>query len=1127
MLITNLSSALSKVYTDDYFPIPNHVKLALADNKIPIEKPTFSNIRLLSPTGLTIPQLNDFLTAYNSKTLICGTDFGIALAQDSTICLYDTTMFKLQMLIPLTDRIICMRYIEDYLILLTAEKYAYSIDLCSGLVLAKLSLQYDFQDLSEVIYLQEETRASQNDTTVIALHGPHSYIQFIQLTHDTGELNLLTPLEYVPFIPVCFLKLSATSLFYYVFSGVGTHVVCIVSDIVEVSELSGSELCNKEYGRLLQLRRVQQGLIVIQEKGWTMFELGSGSSLKALQELVSCPLSSTTEMTVFRSGDDESTLMVKAIGGEVTIVRGNHITVVESSEDVLLDIVQIGDDTYGIFTGKVCLLKDSMWCRVNSGEVKCEVSNVADTSQREVFQDSLVSIRSTMGKLVVHYHSSGEWSLLGTYRPDTLIIPLNSVTENGRDHADAKLAYYLITDSTLKFRLLVLERDPGLTGPGIVQLLEIEDFIREATSFTSVYYFEEERVLQFVGSVKLYVSLDNFNYVRKVKSDEKLLIFQDEYFQATSAEGRLMFESIETLESLVTFPYGQWIGLERDGQASFYSWSPQTLETCSTLLALKMMMNNEAHTSSIENRKYSYRQIKQMIGGILRLCAVDNNSIIDASVDLLSTLLKSYPDIVPRIFDDYKNTASLMGTVVVFLCLSVDGSLISKSGNGKIWPRLVSYLHLMDTRICEICVDVMMCLNFDVIQAVELEENRSHTNIELLSSLLRLRAQLLEKPNGRDCSEKITEVLNGIMQSENDMLKCSVILFTIIESPGFSLSDKNCTINYIICLSLQRPTVWRSGPHYQLVLYLMVNSVFKFLSQVEQFDEPELGLDSTFDSVNLMFNIIGECYDDVFCIEFEGDWRKVVKGEDNMRACLLTDIMGYNGVVFSKLRGEGWNMVPLKCSRSEIVKLDNEISNDKVDTEHIREKLKDNEMNKEATKSVGHIRSPLLFDNGKCLAVLDIKRLAIVVWRPGDKEGHFHDNLCVDVLRNDSIMLKIPDFNLIVLQLLWRELSGPMERLSEVIHEFQHEISVSPLSSPVKKRSVLRSPTFEVEYSELSLVCEPYGEYQFGFILEGYLPVFEGICTSDIAIAVSTAHSGQLQLTIGDKPVFVFSTCSL
>ncbi|KAG0685258.1 hypothetical protein C6P40_004889, partial [Pichia californica] len=255
--------------------------------------------------------------------------------------------------------------------------------------------------------------------------------------------------------------------------------------------------------------------------------------------------------------------------------------------------------------------------------------------------------------------------------------------------------------------------------------------------------------------------------------------------------------------------------------------------------------------------------------------------------------------------------------------------------------------------------------------------------------------------------QNFNNFLNSLLKQ--DLIEFSIIMFTIIENENYEIDFKKNVIDYIIYIILDKSEELELEINFKLIIYLLVNSILSFLSNLNnnkfnKFNKILENDDLFWEKINLLFNILNNKFSNLIVVNNgNNDWKEIIYNKEinqKVDICILLDILGYIGIIYSK-NGENWEMKLMKNSKNSINKLDKEIGNNGVDIKEIQLKLKDNI----------RIKNPIFFDKSRKIALININKLSIEIWDLENKDFIYQDNMNIEVLKNDSIPLKIPDFN--------------------------------------------------------------------------------------------------------------------
>ena len=990
----------------------------------------------------------------------------------------------------------------------------------------------------------------------LSLYASSSCCQLIQIDFSLGKLSLLSALMYLPFWPTSFLSIEHT--FFYFFSSSGDYQLFSISaDFNEVVSFPSSRsplLLDPKYGKLQGVYNLGtlNSFIFLQENGWSIYQYQQpdlvgenkskkvSNSLNNLQLLISSPLSSPYEKIVLI--ENQSFILMR--DRNITLITDNHIQLVESKE-TLLDIVpdHVSSSLLGICSD---IDENKSLNRITKGrltwkEVASWPHPKSVTATKTLYRNNDFVINTTNDRIILQNSQGKEvGTLFDLFQDRIQVIDLNLIL--GLENT---LKYFLIFDSLLNFQLIVLDNAIEL----LLKTIKITPLQDKSACFSLVYYYEKEKLLEFsnTSDKSVFVNLDDLLiFVAKSKSkNSKLIIFDctensyffsDDFARFKNLKKVPIDQIIKNNKLLVDT---SWIGISDNNQLTVYQMKNDQFLRYPQLFLLHTLVVGDLDQKVFGNLIRQNSNLVRFVKRVAQYCVANNSALIEASINTIYAILTQDHEIIKPLFEqcNLSKEDTLVNTVVMALCISLESNLVEGRVLNKLFMNIVSYALLIHERTCEICIDVLSKFKLENLRITEEQYGDDNFDlVEFFNEFFYVRSTLFndrEKRNFKNF-QKCNDFLNSIL--EQNIVEFSIIIFTIIESEAYDLESKRCVLDYIVYAFIEKKDCIGSSGSCNTMIFLLVNSLFSFISSAKIRYNKALKNDDTFwESLNLLFNVLTTNFGYLIAAEYQGDWKKSVYNNGESVCVFVTlDILGYVGIVYSKSEAGEWCMRPMKCSRLKLPKLDNEAGNENINIPELSETMMQNETDEGLML---HVKNPILFSDSRRIALINMSRLSIQLWNL--ESDTFRDNMSIEVLKDDSIPLKIPDFNMLMFQYIWKffshenfqktEKEGDHDSLTRVVEQFHHEIvdkatpTTSPLTSPKRKT---QPPLLGYTYSELATIYEPYGEHQFGFLLESYLKVFPTLKASDIGIAVieSNSSSVQLQLTLRGQAIFVFTS---
>lgn len=1105
-----------------------------------------------------------FLNIYRPTSIVASYSEGILITDlknaSDALFSYSLTTFQTKLIVRLPgfpSNIIYMHNICDFILILTDQKTVLLLDPASGIVLSSLQLSIDFKALKEVVVSKQSGCAQSLDKYIFYLYNTGSYVQFLSLDLKSFQLSFSSTVIFLQFWPVSVLSLDGK--IHYLFNAKGNYQVltCYSSTEFSLSPTNQNLLLTEEnYGNLVDITYYDtansNSVLFLQEKGWIVYQIPEGqksiASLANLQSLISSPLSSSFQ-EIIQLKDISYILMVD---GNIMSVFANHIHLIESGKQKPLYIFNnVACNTlFGLFndsTGskelKYLDRRHQEWKTYNIPSPPKSAGKVIS------YQDENFVVITDQNRLILQTLSGLELcTLFDMQGKHVNVIDLNVVLKTGDD-----LNYYIILDSNEVSYILVVNTN----FTKVVKLVAIgKEFTMD--KITSVYYYEKDMILEFFSSEKsVFFKVSTFELLsstRKLSNKTKMMIYncidKQEQFNTDSE----IFADISVINLGDLMLYNDfkflkrcdWIGIKTDFQIIYYNFEYKLdfLTQSPELFMIHSIIEKEIDSGVIVKltEKNDIR-ILLFVKKLMEFSISDNTVVTDFSISTLYSMLSRRIDITEILYKEYTAgySNSLLDTIMLSVCISINSKLLSCDNSKRvirqIFKNIAHYVLLLDVKLCTVCMDILKLLKLKDYKSLGTSEDDNFDIVFFFSRLFYARSEFFNSPSNRNfqCFQRCNEVVDLFMK--DNMFEVVVVICTIIENDKFTLSDKRCAIDYLNYVFLEQDELLKKTSDFTLLLYLIVNSIFLLLStpsvNSSHFLERE---DKFWETVNLFVNILNSGFNDFFIIKFSGDFRDLIKNRKELSSCLILNKFGYLAIVYTRSTDGLWKMTPLKCSKANIPKLDKELKNDNVDLDAIRTRLAENA----ATTMTEFLRYPIFYKScGRlCLCLLNLDRMSVQIWRLDGEV--FTDNLNVEILRSGSIPLKVPDWSLVFFQYFWailnnsyvcaddaRRRNTPV--FTEVLRQLHHQLSntgTSPNTRALAPSGKPRLPFSGYTFSDIPMVYEPHGEYDFGFILDGYLQVFPELAIADIGLQLvsdfETPAGQQIGLTLDGKKVFVF-----
>lgn len=1168
MQIPALASALSQSFThsdsthensssqlhfhDPHTPHEDESQLSTKNKKIPLSKP-FDVVVFPENPDLLLGTLFD---EYNPTTLIVSYSEGIITtdkksSNSCTLKFYNYGNLKLKKVVNIfaAKQINYIQVISNLLLFLTSDNQLMLFDPVSSILLSKIQLSYHFTAFKQMTNLDDSRTEKKLN---ISLYTFSSCCQLIQIDLSLRKLSQLSVLIYLPFWPTSFLSIEHK--FFYFFGSSGEYQLFSIDYDTHVTTSFPSSkspsLIDPNYGKLQDVHALgsPNSFIFLQENGWTIYQYqqpslkGEGlstkvsNSLNNLQLIISSPLPSSYEKMI--TIKDKCYILMS--DRNITLISDNHIQLVESVGS-LLDVFPdyTSPNVLGIFSDpsenkSLKVMEQSTWIDMFS-----YLHSTPNNNSRPLYKDSNFTIKSCDDRIVLQNSQGKEVGTLFDICLDQIqVIDLNLIL-----NFENSLKYFLILDSQLKFQLLVLDQ----TEQVLLKSVEITSLRRKPVGFSSVYFHEKEELLEFIDdsgtSIIMNINSLALSVSTSTSKGSKLIVFDSAERQNLYNEEPVLFASFrrvsidEIRHYSKLFSSNPWLGIIDSDLLTLHRVEKDEFVKSPELLLLYTIVNGSLDKHLLKNiTKYNI----DLIGFVKRVthfCIANNSSLIEASIDILYEILTQEHQIIRKLFEQCisEKEDTLVSTVLMILCVSFDKTLLENYNTNQLFQNIICYALLFNEKICELCLDVLSKLKLENFRITD--EKHGNNNFDLINffnDFFYVRSTLFSDREKRNLKnfQKCNRFLDSLL--EENILEFWIIICTIIESEAYTTEDKKCLLDYIIYVFIEKKEELKLSGKCNMVVFLLVNSIFTFISRGEALYDKTLKNDDSFwESMNLLFNVLCSNFSYLVTAEYHDDWKtSIYKDKGNIRVVVILDILGYVGIVYSKIEPGNWFMRPVKSSRLKIPRLDMEAGNSDVNVRHISERLMQNETGNKSTEL--QIRNPVFFIGSKRMALINLNTLSVQLWNL--ESDAFRDNLSIEVLKDDSVPLKIPDFSMLMFQYIWKffchesDKEGDNERFTKAVEQFHYELvdratpPASPFTSP--KRKTLQQQLPGYTYSDLATICEPYGEHQFGFLLDSYLQVFPTLKASDIGIAVidSNNTSVQLQLTLRGHAIFVFTS---
>lgn len=1180
MSISPIASALSTCFSNSYFYPCKQNDLAFNNKKsntkniIDINQFVFNDtFNILLPSNNFI-DLNlelapfRFLKLFTLNSIVESYTDGILLADINTLYFYDYNLKLTKSIknVSNSSKIIFLKNINNTILVLSENQWLYLLDPVSGSILFSIKLSYHFTYLKEFIHFDHEISTKYSQNKILALYTESTCCQLVELDLKLNQLFLFSPLIYLTFWPNCFAYIKSN---FYFFDYDGSYQMFKILPNLELILLTDSkkklDLLDENFGKLLNIYKFDMNnnsFIFIQEKGWSIFELDINSQNKVnnidfLTLSVSSALPSPHEKCICFENNRIFILMSNHM---ITFINNNQIQLIEcNNEKNLLNIIPDYRDNklVGIFS-KEGIYKNNKINASKYMKILDEYFNWINVPQNEknisknliCYCDHVFTIVKVSNRLILK-NTRTDLEICTLFEIDDSYI---EIIDLNLFFNDLNIKYYLLVDKKINFHLFVLDNQCSK----LIQSINISKITtNDSNVFEQVYYLEDFNILKFKSNIKshsLYFNLDDLTCLTpnvKINKATKLLIFSNSNFNKYNLTPFSLFDNVQTLkineflDKKKIIQAHKWIGISNNDTEIIFYQTDKSLLRSPELFLLHNILGNDNSLLKIEDLINQNSNLNNFIKRITQFCISENESIVEYSIYSLYTILLKDRTIVKSIYDmcikSYNenektikkkdNDSQLINLMIILFCISIDEEAFNGYKDfGNLFNNIAEYMLTLNDNICEICIEILS--KFSKYGKISTNSNNNFDIIGFLNKIFLIRSEFFNNSKKRNLKsfQRCTNYLDLLLKE--DSFSFVVIVSTIIENHAFEIESKKSVLDYIVYVMLEAPQIFIENDDCSVLLYLITNSVISFLSNFSTVSIFAKDNDALWETITLLFSILKTNFNELVNIQYSGELKDIIFGKSKtgyLNIVLILDILGYCGVVYNKENFNQWIIHPLKHSEVRLKKYDKEIGNDKIDIDDIKQKLKQNLQAGNHTKAK-FLKYPLFLRNQNILGIINLESMSIQIWKLNNK-NLFKDNINLNLLKDDTILLKVPDLNMILLQYIWNKYlkkntnENSNIQFDQVLKEFYNRIverttpSNSPQSSP--KKFISKSLIFNVTYSKLDEVYEPIGEYQFGFLLLNYLNAFPKMLPQDISMEVS--EDDCFQLNINNRAAFMFT----
>ncbi|GMM31570.1 hypothetical protein DAMA08_043150 [Martiniozyma asiatica (nom. inval.)] len=1151
MPIPSLALALSTGFSNGYFHsdyTPKHSQnsspdmINLHDDNAKVHLDQKLNLNLT----VAFPEFVDVCLVLRGKLdsyswIVTGWAEGVIVYLNDTIRIYafisdrlflkriikiSNSQFKLTRIVHLINVAFNNGADGDWLLYITDDNNVNLMDLASGLLLQKIKLPFEFIKLEHI-----------SGSNLVSLFGTSSYYSVLEFDHLVQRL-ILYPLVYLNFQPVTHLLTNKNELF--IVGGNGQYEIyhCtfgkgIVKEKQQYLHLNVPLGC-PSYGKIVSINRISTNSaekenkdkyiadaencwLVLQKYGYVLFKL---TTKGRVINITHSPLESISE-TFFHLKNSFAIIMnngdiLHHENGISKKINGCKAIYIFKSLGMLWGMFRVSDS----FILKSLNLQSGNWSDQSYPLVK--VNGESNLTKLITEEFDIVSNRSVA--YLKDKNGSIKCKFNGFDSPLQKVINLSFIIQS-----EFNSHYLLVVDTELNMEILEFAQN-------FTQLKRRLAVKYSSGIISNVFYFENLNILQFIddsgnsksvnmNSMNICIPNNTFENLSKIvvfqlddlnlnlNSNEVLtltdLIFADEFKLVPLEiilEDPLWFEKLKIILSNWE---SHWIGITScdSNQLVFYHLIANEFDLSPELLLLYIIVSPD-RVDSICHFLKAKPPPNKFIDKLSLFCLNSNPTVANSAHLLLKSLLspQSSSD-QQRLNILFANTLSLLnkanvsemsnicGILILSICISENPNFYTKDVSRVFMKFLTGYLPGLDKTLSSI---IFSALGKIGLLLFENYASDCFDIFQFFKQVLELRSKFITSNDKRsfDGLTICTNYLNSLFEKES--ITMCIIMGTILSSDKFNANSKISVVDYLNYLFLEK-VQWLGS----IDLLLLLNSLVVYLDQLYKLHIlHKKSDDSIWEHLNLILNIMINCLPRYLNVTLNSashepvsniiDLKYILTAQLNIRIVLLLDVesteLDYCGVIFSLDKNQ-WHVTLLKNSRKGLKLLDG---------------VEDSESSIESVKKVlGHTQRyqlPCFSTTAKQFALFDFERLDILIWNFNEKLEN--DAVSVELLVNDSIPLKVPDFHLLFIQIIWNELQAKKR--------FQSSHLMSLLSA------------FQLEMNEnSSKVAQPSGKVCFGDLLNNYKEVFDSIGYEHLGL--EWGDDNRFMLKLHERIIFVYS----
>lgn len=996
------------------------------------------------------------------------------------------------------------------ILLLTSNKKIILIDYESGDTLFIFDLPFEFQSIHRI-----------GTSNLFALYNSSCYFAIVQLNETNSTIEMVNDNQviYLDFTPITSIKLPNDHL--CVIGKRGNYKVFQFNEqlsiLIEIADKSlkltllSLQFGDPAFGKIIKIENFNNSnstWIVIQEQGWVIYQF----SLMKIIEVISSPLLSSFESLVQLN----NAFIIHMISGEMMLIADGNVQLISEKA---IAIFCSNDTLWGLFKREETYLLKSFnivslsWIYGFDFSLNTDANGGATNITEGEFQ--IVSInKDSKTKFALKDLNGVQLCEFNQFKkPIRKVIDLRNVVTNSTKESN----YLLVIESDLNITVLEFSVSFGEL---------INSFPIKMENVSNVFYYEKINCLEFTdshgASTLLNVkSLSRIDSTLKNKSKlNKILIFHIDDLSLSSNEiqniNNWNFSDNSTIIPLTlilneprylcqlqtTFENKDWIGIRMD-QLIITDLSIDYLK--SPELALLYYV---ANSKLIPNWNLSISTSPHFMKAICQFCLSLDHQLRRVAFSFLEAILKEatgtdglndiYKKSIKVLNDPSSNQKDkLFNSLILGMIVSVDHSLYDKKVSTILMHYLITHLVTLDERVCEFAFIILLRLNDLILE--KFKENPFDLT-DFFKHIFELRSEFLLARSKR-CFNSLkvsTDYIDSIFTENGSIM--SIIIGHILSNEEYSLKTKLDVVDYLNYLCIEKRDILNGD-----FLLVTVNSMVCFLNYlvVKSTHIP----DSTWEQLNLLFNIISNCF--VEWLDVSIDLNKASQldlkylfaqhhshSHKKSLELLLAVDLGYEYIAniysFDTISMK-WSLKLLKSTNKQLQILDNASSPQSMqDVSDVIQKI-----HQSLGQPVQRYILPCFSRKKNKVSIVDVQTMEILLWdltKPPQA-----DSLGVELLMDDNVPLKVPDFNMVALQSLW------------------NKASLSKRFAGVDLMTAVSTFTRD----ENSNVYQPIGKVWFGDLLANYLSVFSDITYSDLRVRFDP--DDKLLLELKEKPIFVYN----